>query len=91
MGLSTIGAALDAGRVLVYEAVATESVRVQWSCRCSRERVESMLRSLGPAELRAMLEEDAGAEVVCHYCSKKFRFDESALALLIPVNPEGMA
>lgn len=53
-----------------------------WRCRCSRERVETMLRGLGKAELEDMAEKDNGAEVSCHYCNTAYTFDAAALRAL---------
>lgn len=53
-----------------------------YRCNCSRERTEEMLRSLGRKELDEMIREDHGAEVCCHFCEKKYRFNESELAAL---------
>ncbi len=55
-----------------------------WSCRCNHDRVAVMLQSLGEAELRAMIEEDHGAEITCHFCNEVYRFDENELAGLLP-------
>lgn len=52
---------------------------IVWQCRCSEERVENMLYGLGPDELRAMIEEDHGAEVTCHFCNTVFSFSEARL------------
>ena len=43
-----------------------------WSCRCSRERVLGMLRTLGPEAIATIIEEDGQAEVVCHFCNRPF-------------------
>ena len=50
-----------------------------------------MLRSLGRKELDAMIAEDHGAEVCCHFCNKTYAFTEAELAALrdsIPENGE---
>ncbi|HEY8415252.1 MAG TPA: Hsp33 family molecular chaperone HslO, partial [Thermaerobacter sp.] len=46
---------------------------VRFRCRCTRERVERALVSLGPDELAAMLREDGGAEVRCQFCARTYR------------------
>ncbi|MBM7555147.1 Hsp33 family molecular chaperone HslO [Thalassobacillus pellis] len=52
---------------------------VQFRCRCSRERVEVALSSLGDEELQTMIEEDKGAEAKCHFCNEAYQFDENDL------------
>ena len=60
----------------------------EYVCNCSRERTEAVLKSLGRKELDAMIAEDHGAEVACHFCEKKYRFTESELAALRDQLPE---
>ncbi len=52
-----------------------ESAPVFFRCRCSRERVVSMLRSLGPDEVRSVLAEQGHVEVRCDFCNRSYRFD----------------
>nr|WP_038111989.1 Hsp33 family molecular chaperone HslO [Tuberibacillus calidus] len=52
---------------------------VQFKCACSRERIENSLVGLGKEELKAMIEEDHGAEVTCHFCNEIYRFTEEDL------------
>jgi len=56
---------------------------LRWTCRCSSERVQVALSTLGPDELRDMIERDGGAEVSCDFCSSVFRFDEAGLQALL--------
>ena len=52
-----------------------ESAPVFFRCRCSRERVVSMLRSLGADEVRSVLAEQGHVEVRCDFCNRAYRFD----------------
>jgi molecular chaperone Hsp33 len=45
-------------------------------CRCSKERVEGMLRALPPDEIEA-LKAEGHAEVVCEFCSRQYLFPAS--------------
>ncbi|AVS98440.1 redox-regulated molecular chaperone Hsp33 [Paracidovorax avenae] len=47
----------------------------RFACTCSRERVSSMLRSLGPEEAESILAERGEIEVACEYCGQQYRFD----------------
>ena len=47
----------------------------RFSCSCSRERVSSMLRSLGQTEVDSILQEQSKVEIGCEFCGKKYRFD----------------
>jgi molecular chaperone Hsp33 len=48
---------------------------VRCECRCSPERVASMLRSLGAAELRAVLAQEGTVTVTCEFCGRPYRYD----------------
>jgi molecular chaperone Hsp33 len=52
---------------------------VKFQCKCSRERVEQTLMSLGRAELQTILEEDGKAEIVCHFCNEHYVFADSEI------------
>jgi molecular chaperone Hsp33 len=52
-----------------------ESAPVFFRCRCSRERVSSMLRSLGADEIRSVLAERGSVEVRCDFCNRAYQFD----------------
>jgi molecular chaperone Hsp33 len=52
-----------------------ESRPVFFRCRCSRERVISMLRSLGADEIRSILTERGNVEVRCDFCNRAYQFD----------------
>ena len=67
---------------LLYRLFHEESVRLfdprplAFGCSCTRERVESMLRSLGRAEVEAALEAREGEiEVTCEFCAQRYTFD----------------
>jgi molecular chaperone Hsp33 len=52
-----------------------ESTPVFFRCRCSRERVIGMLRSLGAEEIRSILVERGNVEVRCDFCNRAYQFD----------------
>jgi molecular chaperone Hsp33 len=39
----------------------------------------SLISSIDRAELEAMLSEDQGAAMICHFCNETYRLDETAL------------
>ncbi len=71
---------------LLYRLFHQEGVRVfapeavRAGCRCSRDRVAGVLRSLGWAEVEASMR-DGVVEVVCEFCSACYQFDRGQLAL----------
>ncbi|MGH6943415.1 MAG: Hsp33 family molecular chaperone HslO [Geminicoccaceae bacterium] len=62
-----------------------EGVRVfrpldlSFGCRCSRERVETMLRSFPRERFEEMKQEDGELVVTCQFCNASYRFDDPAL------------
>ena len=54
-----------------------------YRCDCSRERFARGLISLGQKELTQLIEEDHGATLDCHFCNKRYRFDETQLRELL--------
>lgn len=72
--------ALPAHRLL-HRLFHEEQVRVfdpqawRFECRCSRERVATMLKGLGRDELASILQDEDTVGVDCEYCSASYRFD----------------
>ena len=53
-----------------------EALPLRFACSCSRERVASMLASLGGEEARAAVDAgDGEARVRCEFCGQEYRFD----------------
>jgi molecular chaperone Hsp33 len=61
---------------------ALEEAPLRLVCDCARERIERALLSLGAQELQEMIDDQHGAEVNCHFCRKRYAFDEVQLAAL---------
>ncbi|SFM31487.1 molecular chaperone Hsp33 [Paenibacillus sp. 1_12] len=68
---------------ILPEVQVLGSMDVRFRCKCSRERVEQTLISLGREELELMLQEDGQAEVSCHYCNEAYLFNRENLEGLI--------
>ena len=54
-----------------------------FACSCSRERVSSMLQSLGSEELESILQEQQKIEVGCDFCGERYTFDSVDVAELM--------
>jgi molecular chaperone Hsp33 len=61
---------------------------VQFECRCSNGRVTSLLRALGPDEVRDVLREQGSVTVTCEFCHRPYRFDERDVEALFRDGPE---
>lgn len=64
-----------------YEILTEMPVR--FYCDCSKERFAKSLMTVGREEIEAMIREDHGAEVVCHFCNEHYQFSEADLQELI--------
>lgn len=56
---------------------------VSFKCNCSKERFLDAISSIDPAEIMAMIQEDGGAEVDCHFCRTTIWIDKSELGKLL--------
>ena len=56
-----------------------ERTPLAYRCTCSRERMEKALISLGRNDLQSLIDEDKGAELVCHFCRSKYFFTTEEL------------
>ncbi|QUH20242.1 Hsp33 family molecular chaperone HslO [Alkaliphilus sp. B6464] len=65
------------------EPTILESYEVDFICDCNEERLEQVLISIGEKDLREITEEDKKAELVCHFCNKKYQFNEEQLRKLL--------
>lgn len=66
-----------------YKVTFTEKKKPVYHCDCNRDRFERGLISLGREELTAIVEEDGQAEILCHFCNKKYEFEKADLITLL--------
>ena len=55
---------------------------VHFECKCSKDKFENGIISLGENEIQAMIDEDHGAEAVCHFCMERYQFTAEELEAL---------
>lgn len=73
---------------LVRRSASIDDVRlfagnpVRFECRCSRERVLWVLRSLGEQEVKDVLREQGKVTVTCDFCHRPYVFDAIDVAQL---------
>ncbi|MBN2605235.1 MAG: Hsp33 family molecular chaperone HslO [Bacilli bacterium] len=60
-----------------------ETLPLQYKCNCTKEKFEKGLISLGKDQLLEIKEEQNHIETVCHFCNKKYYFNEDDLTQLI--------
>ncbi len=66
-----------------FELNITEKAQVSYRCDCSLERMTEVLISLGEKEIEDIIEEDKKAEIHCHFCNKRYHFDENDLKKIL--------
>ena len=50
-----------------------------YKCDCSKEKMKTALISIGKKEIEDIIKEDGKAELVCHFCNKKYDFNKEEL------------
>jgi molecular chaperone Hsp33 len=88
--LPPVTALLDQGleldellRWIVDDVQVMDQMDIVFRCKCSRERVEQTLVSLGKDELEQLIAEDGQAEVICHFCNEPYQFGREELVTLL--------
>lgn len=60
-----------------------EKVPVQFTCKCSKDRLAQAIISLGEGEIKEMIKKDGGAEARCHFCNEVYHFSAEDLTGLL--------
>lgn len=55
----------------------------KYECNCNRERMKQAFMTIGKEDITKILEEDGQAEMVCHFCNKKYSFTKEELQDII--------
>ena len=63
-----------------------ENITPVYECDCSKEHMEEGLATLDKTVLKEMIEEDEKAELVCHFCNKKYEFSKEELEEILEKN-----
>ena len=61
----------------------TDTLPVEFSCNCSKDRVRKALISIGREELQSMIDDGKEIEVNCHFCNKNYNFTVDELKEMI--------
>lgn len=65
---------------LGFELLTRPPLDVSFACRCSDAKALESLAYFSEQERQAMVTQDGGAEVVCHWCGERRWFDSAAMA-----------
>lgn len=60
-----------------------ESIVPEYSCDCSREKIDRALISIGHKDLKEIYDEGKTEELVCQFCNKKYYYDHDEIGKLL--------
>ena len=63
--------------------IIEEKITPIYECDCSKEHMKDVLISIGKEEIKNIIEEEGRAEIVCHFCNKKYEFSKEELEEII--------
>ena len=66
-----------------FDLEILEKSPIEYRCFCSRERMERALVSLGPEELKAMIDEQGDVTLTCQFCDSTQHFSKEELEALL--------
>lgn len=55
----------------------------KYECNCEKERMAEAFMTIGKEEIKKIIEEDGNAEIVCHFCNKKYNFNKDELEKML--------
>ena len=58
----------------------------KYECDCSKEHMADALATIGREELQDMIQTEGKAELVCHFCNKKYEFSKDELETIVKKN-----
>lgn len=60
-----------------------KAVTPKYECKCTRDRMERALISIGKDELQSIIDEQGEAEMTCRFCDSKYKFTKEELEELL--------
>ena len=60
-----------------------KAITPKYECKCSKERMEQALISIGQEELESIISEQGEAELTCQFCDNKYKFNKNELEELL--------
>ena len=81
-GMTLLDIAKDITGDVNIQILESNEKMPKYECNCSKDKMENALISIGKEELIDILQKDKKAELVCHFCNKKYEFSEEELRKL---------
>ena len=63
--------------------IIEDSIVPEFRCDCSKEHMQDALMTIGKEELQDIIEKEGKAELVCHFCNKKYQFNKEELEAIL--------
>lgn len=60
-----------------------KTITPKYECKCSKDRMEKALISIGKEELESIISEQGEAELTCQFCDNKYKFNKNELETLL--------
>lgn len=62
-----------------FEVEVLDEFAVKYVCGCSKEKIHNLIAAMPAEEIRAMIDENHGAEANCRFCNKRYTFSVEEL------------
>ena len=63
--------------------VLKDDIYPEYKCDCSKEKFEKSLITIGKKDLKEIIDIDKKAEIICHFCNKKYEYSEKELKKIL--------
>ncbi len=60
----------------MFDLVYTVEKTVTYKCDCSKRRIDKLVRGLGKNEAQSILDDVGKIEVCCHFCGRKYTYNQ---------------
>lgn len=60
-----------------------DDIEPKYICGCSKEKIEKSLITIGKDEIEDIINTEGKAELVCHFCNKKYLFNKEELQKIL--------
>lgn len=77
---------LEIGKIITGDdniQIIEDDLQIKYECGCDKEKMANGLVSIGKDELKKIIDEDGKAEIICHFCNKKYNFSKEQLEELL--------
>ena len=63
--------------------IIEDDIAPEFKCDCSKEHMQDALMTIGKDELQDIIEKEGKAELVCHFCNRKYQFNKQELEAIL--------